>query len=121
MVNHEVIHIKKRVDYLRLKDGLTYRKISEHLGVTENTLHVMLRNNDCKLSVIAKLAKLFDLNVIDFLDEQLNPDQRAREKEKRFVQLSKDLENVQKERDLLTQLVDSLKKTITLLEYNTKK
>ena len=121
MVNLEVIQIKKRVDYLRLKDGLSYRKISEYLGVTENTLHVMLRNNDCKLSVLVKLAKFFDMDVINFLDEQLNPDQRVKEKEKRLEQLSKDLKNVQKERDLLTQLVDSLKKTITLLEFNTKK
>lgn len=120
MINLEVIQLKKRVDHLRVNENLSYRKISEYLGMTENTLHVLLRNNDCKLSVIVKLAKLFNMDLANFLDEDLYPDQRLIEKEKELVQKSAELENVQKERDLLTQLVDSLKKTISLLEYDRK-
>lgn len=121
MVNLEVIQLKKRVDQLRVKKGLSYRKISEYLGMTENTLHVQLRNNDCKLSVLVNLASFFDMDLINFLNEDLYPDQRFIENEKELEKKSADLENVQKERDLLTQLVDSLKKTISLLENNTKK
>ncbi len=60
----------KNLKELRKKNGLTMKKVSEHLGMAESS-YCLCERGKRKLSFVrlVKLAKLYGCSVADFVDE----------------------------------------------------
>ncbi len=63
-----MIRIYRNIEDLRKKHSLSQTEFSERLGIKQSAYSRMLRyHSDIKLSFLAKVAKVFDMSVLDVL------------------------------------------------------
>ena len=108
-------NLRERLDELRRKSKMPYRKIADKVVVTENTLLALLKNNDLKVSVLERIAKVFDMDLMQFIYDERAFNEQLKKTQTELRDTRRELENVQSQRELLARLADSQAREIKLL------
>lgn len=116
-----MLNLSKIKPLLRQR-GMTAQQVAKELGITVQALCKMTRENTTKISTLEQIAKLLDVPVSYFFDEEIATEEKTEpltpQEQTELAILRERVESLIIARDALQGQVDILKEQLALLKHN---